>query len=125
MAETSFAPDWFSKPGDTLLTLMEQRELTSESLASKLKCSSVVVQGLIAGTVAIDSALAIALSKHVGGTPKIWEARQTQYQVALSRSAEAVPKSAGAEGIRRFHHVDMAASGRISHTRNPGDVGNG
>ena len=33
----AFQPDWFSKPGDTLLTLMEQRELTSEALARRLE----------------------------------------------------------------------------------------
>ena len=50
MVDASFHPDWFSKPGDTLLTLMERHELTSESLALKLGCTSAIVRGLLAGT---------------------------------------------------------------------------
>jgi plasmid maintenance system antidote protein VapI len=108
MAETSFQPNWFSKPGDTLLTLMEQQELTSEHLAKKLGCSSAVVHGLLSGMVAVDEGLAIALSKHVGGTPKFWQVRQEKYQIALSRAAEAIPEKTGADWLKRLPRADMA-----------------
>ena len=91
MAEMSFQPDWFSKPGDTLLALMEQRELTSEGLALRLRRSNAVVRGLLAGRVIIDDDLALAISKHVGGTPKFWRARQERYLRCLSQAAEATP----------------------------------
>lgn len=117
MVEASFQPDWFSKPGDTLLMLMERQELTSESLAEKLGCSDAVVRGLLVGTVAIDANLALALSKHLGGTPKFWQARQAQYQSALSRAAEAVPTKTGADWIKRFPHGDIAKAGWIKQTR--------
>jgi HTH-type transcriptional regulator/antitoxin HigA len=117
MAETSFQPDWFSKPGDTLLTLMEQHELKSEDLALKLGCSHAVVRGLLSGAVAIDADLAVALSKHVGGTPKFWQLRQTKYQGALSRAAEAVPTKAGADWVKKFPHGDMAKNGWIKQSR--------
>ena len=122
MVDASFQPDWFSKPGDTLLTLMEQHELTSESLALKLGCSNAVVRGLLAGTVAVDADLAAALSKHVGGTPKFWRVRQAKYQGALSRAAEAVPPRTGADWIKRFPHSDMAKNGWIRQTRMRGEL---
>src|SRR5258707_2362906 len=118
MVDLAFQPDWFSKPGDTLLTLMEQRELTSEALAQKLGCSNAVMRGLLSGTVAVDSNLALALSKYIGGTPKFWEVRQAKYQGALSRAAEAVPKQAGVDWVKRFPHADMANNGWIKHSRN-------
>ena len=117
MVDAAFQPDWFSKPGDTLLTLMEQRELTSEDLAHKLGCSSAVVRGLLSGTVAVDSGLAAALSKHVGGTPKFWEARQARYQRALSRVAGAVSSEVGGDWIKRFPHADLANKGWVKRTR--------
>jgi Zn-dependent peptidase ImmA (M78 family)/plasmid maintenance system antidote protein VapI len=117
MIDTSFQPDWFSKPGDTLLTLMERHELTSESLAAKLGCTNAVIGGLLAGTVAIDADLALALAKHVGGTPHFWTARQAKYQDALSRAVEAVPASTAAEWIKLFPHSDLAKSGWIKQTR--------
>jgi plasmid maintenance system antidote protein VapI len=117
MAEVSFEPDWFSRPGDTLLTLMERHELTSEHLARKLGCSDALVRGLLAGTVAIDPNLAAALSKHVGGTPKFWQSRQSKYLSALSRAAEAVPTDTAIEWINRFPRKDMAKQGWIEQTR--------
>jgi HTH-type transcriptional regulator / antitoxin HigA len=122
MADESFQPDWFSKPGDTLLTLMEQRELTSESLALKIGCTNAVVRSLIAGTVAVDANLAVALSKHVGGTPKFWQARQEKYQGALSRAAAAVPKQTGADWVKRFPHAELAKNGWIEYTRDRNEL---
>ena len=117
MAEASFQPDWFSKPGETLLTLMERHELTSEALATKLGCSTAVVRGLLSGTVAIDGNLAAALSKHVGGTPKFWQVRQEKYQGALSRAAKAVPEKTAADWIKKFPRADMAKYGGIEQPR--------
>src|SRR5262249_39210522 len=113
MVDATFQPDWFSKPGDTLLTLMEQRELTPESLASKLGCAPAVVRGLLTGTVAIDTNLAMALAEHVGGTAKFWEARQAKYQNALARTVQAVPAADAADWIKKFPHADMEKNGWI------------
>ena len=117
MAEMSFQPDWFSKPGDTLLALMEQCELTSERLALRLRCSNAVVRGLLAGRVIIDDDLALAISKHVGGTPKFWRARQERYLRCLSQAAEAISQQTGAEWVKRFPHADMVKNGWIEQTR--------
>jgi HTH-type transcriptional regulator / antitoxin HigA len=114
MPEASFQPDWFSKPGDTLLTLMEQRELSSEDLARKLGCDQSMVQGLLSGAVAVDDGLAAALSKHVGGTPTFWRTRQTKYLAALARAAEAVPKDQGSRWVSQFPHRDIANNGWLS-----------
>jgi HTH-type transcriptional regulator / antitoxin HigA len=122
MVDAVFQPDWFSKPGDTLLTLMEQRELTCEALARKLGCTEAVVRGLLSGTVTISRDIANALSKHVGGTPKFWEARQARYQSALARAASAVPQEKGLDWIKRFPHGDMASNGWIQRTRDRGEL---
>src|ERR1700730_4356489 len=98
MPDSSFQPDWFSKPGDTLLTLMEQRELTSEALAKKLRCERSVVQGLLSGAVPIDDKLAGGLSKHVGGTPGFWRTRHTKYLWRLRGPQMLCPRSAVSNG---------------------------
>src|SRR5689334_9980161 len=111
MDDLAFKPDWFSKPGDTLLTLMEQRELTVESLSKKLGRPVEFVRGLLAGTVAVDSNIAIALAANVGGTPKFWELRQQRYQSALERTAGAISDNERLDWITRFPHADMARNG--------------
>jgi HTH-type transcriptional regulator/antitoxin HigA len=122
MVDASFQPDWFSKPGDTLLSLMERRELTSEALARRLGCTDATVRGLLAGTVAVDEGLAIALSKHVGGTPEFWEARQAKYQTALSRAADAVPHKTAEQWIKEFPHGELNKNGWIKSTRKRDDL---
>lgn len=113
MPQLSFQPDWFSKPGDTLLTLMEQRELTSESLARKIGCERSVVEGLVSGAVAVDDNLASCLSKFVGGSPAFWRTRQAKYLEALSRAANAVPREKASEWIKLFPHRDIASYGWV------------
>src|SRR5262249_8342188 len=102
MAEAPFQPDWFSKPGDTLLALMEQREITSEALSQRMGYNASVVQGVLNGSTAIDDNLAKALARVVGGTADFWKVRQERYQLALSRVAESIPAASGNEWVRRF-----------------------
>jgi HTH-type transcriptional regulator/antitoxin HigA len=116
MPEASFQPDWFSKPGDTLLALMEQRELTCETLARKLGAAPSMVQGLLSGAVPVDERLAAALSQHVGGTRAFWINRQTKYVQALSRAAEAVPKDTGSQWVKQFPHRDISSYGWLHTT---------
>jgi Zn-dependent peptidase ImmA (M78 family)/plasmid maintenance system antidote protein VapI len=113
MTDATFQPDWFSKPGDTLLTLMEQRELTTERVSRLLGCELSTVQGILSGAVAVDDKLAVGLSKHVGGTPTFWRARQNKYVEALARAAKAVPKEAGSDWIKLFPRRDISNYGWV------------
>lgn len=113
MADLSFQPDWFSKPGDTLLTLMEHRELTSDDLAQKLGRSNATISGLLSGSVEIDDGLASDLAKHVGGTASFWRIRQSRYSVALDRAAGAVPHEDGDNWLKQFPHSDISKYGWV------------
>jgi plasmid maintenance system antidote protein VapI len=114
MADLSFQPDWFSKPGDTLLTLMEHRELTSDALARKLGRSTATISGLLSGSVEIDDELADELAKHVGGTASFWRTRQSKYESALARAASAVPQDEGDKWLKQFPHSDISKYGWVS-----------
>lgn len=107
----AFQPDWFSRPGDTLLTLMEERELSAEALADRIGCRHSVVRGLLAGTTSIDDDLANRLAQHVGGTSSFWLVRQSKYVAALARAAKAVPDAVGAEWVKQFPHRDIVNYG--------------
>ncbi|MEW6639725.1 MAG: ImmA/IrrE family metallo-endopeptidase [Pseudomonadota bacterium] len=122
MVDTAFQPDWFVKPGDTLLTLMEHRELTSEELATKLGRSEATIRGLLAGTIGIDEELAESLAEHVGGTVAFWRKRQSTYLCALSRAADAVSPKSGDEWLRQFPHRDIASYGWIEKPQRRDDL---
>lgn len=111
MTDTAFQSDWFSKPGDTILALMEERELSAEALADKLGCGPSFVRALLAGTVAVDTTLADKLAKHVGGTSSFWTTRQSKYAAALSRAANAVSPASKMSWLKQFPHRDITQFG--------------
>lgn len=111
MTDAAFQSDWFSKPGDTILALMEERELSAEALADKLGCGPSFVRGLLAGTVAVDTALADKLAKYVGGTSSFWTTRQSKYAAALSRAANAVSPDSKKSWLKQFPHRDITQFG--------------
>ena len=122
MSDELFQPDWFSKPGDTLAALMARRKLTLHAVAEKLKCDTVTVRGLLVGTVSVDEGMAVRLSHSVGGTPSFWRKRQSTYETALARAADAVPKDKGAAWLQKFPLNDIADYGWVNKPQLRADV---
>lgn len=78
-----FLPDWFSKPGESVLDVMRRRGISIENVASSIPGGMETMKALINGTSAVDEALAGSLSIAVGGSPKFWLKRQANYDRAL------------------------------------------
>jgi plasmid maintenance system antidote protein VapI len=117
MTDPSFQADWFSKPGDTLLTLMEQRELSAETLASKLGCGTALVQGVLAGTANITPEFASALATHLGGTAKFWESRQDRFEAGLDKAVHNLTRVGAVDWIDNFPHSDLTKFGWVPKAR--------
>lgn len=113
MPNSEFEPNWFSRPGDTLLTLMEQRELTSDDVAKKIGCNVATIQGILLGSVAIDDNIAKGFSDIVGGTTRFWMERQRRYAISLANATDAVSALDGNEWVDQFPHADIAKYGWI------------
>lgn len=122
MVDLPFQPDWFSRPGDTILTLMEQQELTPETLAQRLGCTRATIRGLLTGAVAIDQSLALNLARHVGGTPKFWEVRQAKYVASLARVADAIPNQDREDWVRQFPHGDIVKFGWLERSASSAEL---
>ncbi len=91
MALTSaqeFIPDWFSKPGDSLRSLMLRRGLAAHDVAKHLGDGMTTLRSFLDGTGVIDNSHAEALAKHVGGTRTFWLKRQEHYEAALERAVD-------------------------------------
>lgn len=122
MPDRAFQPDWFSKPGDTLTTLMSQHDISHTELAEELKIDIRKIRGLIAGTVGIDDEIAGRLAKCVGGTPSFWIKRQSAYQTALDRLARDMPAEAAKAWLRKFPRQEMSDFGWVDSSRQPVDA---
>jgi HTH-type transcriptional regulator / antitoxin HigA len=122
MGESSFQPDWFSKPGDTLATLMVRRELTPRRLAEKLECDMETVRALLAGTARVDEDMAFRLSRCVGGTPSFWYKRQSGYEKALARAAHAVPNEKANYWLSKLPRTDILTCSRVERSARRADA---
>jgi HTH-type transcriptional regulator / antitoxin HigA len=78
--------DSFSKPGDTIKSLMRRRGLIPTKLAAELEGGINKLRALLDGSTPIDDATARALSKHLAGTRDFWLKRQELYEAALDRA---------------------------------------
>lgn len=122
MPEQAFQPEWFSKPGDTLRTLLDKRDLSPLALAERMGRDATVVHGLLSGRVAIDDSVAGLLAKCVGGSATFWRSRQHQFDQDLQRIAGAVPTEQAKAWLKTLPIKDMIASGWLPATDRPQDT---
>ena len=96
MAElsASFAPDWVSPPGESILDIAEERGWTQTELAKRLGYTEKHVSQLINGKVSLSVDAALRLERVVGGTVDFWLAREANYQNRKAQ-LEAAKRHAG------------------------------
>lgn len=77
-------PEWVSPPGDTIVEILEQHELSVEEFATRIALPRASAQQIIDGEHAIDCELARRLAAVLGATEKFWIAREHDYRTAVS-----------------------------------------
>lgn len=112
--------DWISPPGHTILSILEERELTIEQFAQKIGHSAAVAQKILDGTHAIDVDLAHRLSMAVGASENFWMAREHDYRARLAEP-ENVRVGSLDDLISRLPICDMRKFGWIENTRSKSD----
>lgn len=78
--------DWFSRPGDSMLSAMRRRAVSAETLSGHLAGGMAQLRDLMSGQSVIDDETAATLSKTLGGSTLFWRTRQTKYQEALNQA---------------------------------------
>lgn len=78
--------DWFSRPGDSVLSAMRRRGISAEALSGRLAGGMPQLRDLLSGYGTIDDETAAALSSMLGGSPTFWKTRQAKYQEALAQA---------------------------------------
>jgi len=80
--------DWFSKPGDSLRSLMQRRGTSAADLANHLEGGMPMVRGLLDGSLGIDDRCACTLAKVLGGTRNFWLNRQRHFERRLESAID-------------------------------------
>lgn len=82
--EMSEKPDWVSPPGHTIISIIEERELTLEQFANNIGRSINIAQKILDGTHIIDQDLARQLARTLGASESFWLAREYDYRSYVS-----------------------------------------
>lgn len=85
MTMNSFQPNWSSKPGNTILDILRERNITHEAFVEQMCQPEECIHRLINGEASITVATASQLTKVLGASEQFWLNRQRQYQDSLSR----------------------------------------
>lgn len=114
-------PDWLSPPGHTIVSILEERELTVEQFAHKIGHSAALAQKILEGSHAINVDLAHRLSKAIGASENFWMAREHDYRASLEEP-ENVRVSSLDDLIGRLPVSDMRKFGWIESPQSKGDL---
>lgn len=85
MANIDFQPNWASSPGDTILDILRERNLTEEEFASRIDYKIEDVKDLIQGRIAITLGTARQLEQVLGASVEFWMTRDYQYRQDIER----------------------------------------
>lgn len=123
----SFAPDWVSPPGDSILDLIEERGWTQAELAARLGYTEKHVSQLVNGKVPLTDEAALRLERVLGSNAAFWLSREAKYREHCAR-LEAARTHAGWVGwldelpLKELMEVGAITKCRIDAKNKPGLV---
>ncbi len=113
----SFAPDWISPPGDTILDLVEERGWTQADLADRLGYSRKHVNQLVRGKASLSEDAALRLHRVLGGSVGFWLTREARYRERLAASREAGLYEEWIDWLEELPVLAMMKAGAITKRR--------
>lgn len=113
----SYAPDWVSPPGETVLDMAQERGWTQAELAQRLGYTEKHVSQLINGKVPLSIDAAQRLERVVGGTVDFWQAREANFQHHKARLAAAEKYNSWVTWLDDLPVKDLMDAGAITKQR--------
>ena len=109
----SFQPNWVSAPGETIVDLLDERELSIDEFAASMGYSVGKAQALLDGSAEITPTIAGRLTKVVGATQEFWLTRESQYRHDMSRLRERADETPNKAWLNQLPLADMKQQGWI------------
>lgn len=122
MAGPDFAPEWFSKPSDTLRSLMSRKGVSAHALAEGAGWQRSFVASLLSGSETIDEDIAQELARQLGGTGAFWLRRQSQFEEQLAAASSRVSRKVAVDWLRSLPVKEMREQGWLRTTANHDDA---
>ena len=80
ISSEGFQPNWTSAPGETIVDILRERDISRESLASLMSLSLVETNELLQGRSTVTVAIARRLTGVLGASVEFWMSRDYQYR---------------------------------------------
>lgn len=109
---TTFQPRWLSAPGETIVDLLRQRNVSDTDFASQIGRTDDQVRQLLNGTAPVTTELADKLENVVGGSAEFWRSRERQFRQDLALLTD----TEGNEWIAELPLTEMMRFGWIAKT---------
>ncbi|MEJ2790423.1 MULTISPECIES: ImmA/IrrE family metallo-endopeptidase [unclassified Pseudoxanthomonas] len=116
--EMGFQPNWFVPPGATISALLEERDISIESLAEIANKTLGDVSRLIYGVEPLTTEWAQALTECLGASQGFWLRREQQYRSDLERLCEEATSAGNAEWLSLIPLREAVSYGWIPEGRN-------
>ena len=81
----AFQPDWASAPGDTIVDILAERDLSVGEFAQRIGRTPKDANDLLQGRATISIAIARRLETVLGGSVEFWMSRDFQYREDIAR----------------------------------------
>jgi len=112
--KSDFHPDWVSAPGDTMVDILEERDISQLAFAQRIGLSVEQAKELLQGRARITIEIARQLEVVLGGSAAFWVNREYQYRDDLARlHSEEVGVTAG-EWLSELPLKDMIKFGWLA-----------
>lgn len=117
VAGNQYAHDNISPPGDTLLDMLEEREMSQSELAERTGRPKKTISEIINGKTAITSDTALQLERVLGVPARFWNERERNYQDSLARQREAQRLEQNLAWLKKFPVKEMVKLGWIESSK--------
>jgi HTH-type transcriptional regulator/antitoxin HigA len=105
--------DWFSKPGDSIASLLKRKKISAAYLAEQLGGPQ-TLRELLSGELAIDKRIARVLAEVCGGSAEFWLRRQENFERDLNRAADSIASTEADDWLKVAKVPGVTPKGRLS-----------
>jgi len=117
--EIQEAREVISPPGDTLLTILEERSISQVDLALRMNKHKKTINEIIKGIAPITPDTAIELERTLGVPSEFWIEREKRFRLQLAEINEAEKLLKDKEWIKSFPLSEMKKLGMIEFDNDP------
>lgn len=106
-----YQPNKISAPGETLLDLLEEREMSQAELAKRTGRPLKTINEIVKGKAAITSETAIQLERVLGTPAEFWNQREANYRAYLASQKELEFLTTHKDWLKQFPIKEMIKRG--------------